>query len=83
MCLLYLLYMENLDEYKKNHKTAYLAEMYEKLQKDEVELLAMANDPSMKELADADLTSIFEQKKTIERHRLLHGSVDRIGRFNL
>ena len=28
----------NLEEYKKNHKTAFLAEMYEKLLKDEAEL---------------------------------------------
>jgi peptide chain release factor 1 len=58
--------MENLDEYKKNHKTAYLADMYEKLQKDEVELLVMAKDPSMKDLADTDIAAIVEQKKTIE-----------------
>ena len=56
-----------LDEYKKNHKTAYLAEMYEKLNADESDLLAMlASDPSMKEMAEADLVSIVEQKKNTE-----------------
>ena len=58
--------MENLDEYKKNHKTAYLADMYVKLQKDEADLLAMAKDPSMQELAEADLAAVIEQKKAIE-----------------
>lgn len=57
----------NLEEHKKNHKTAYLADMYEKLQKDEAELLAMSEkDPSLKELAAADLASFEEQKKNIE-----------------
>jgi peptide chain release factor 1 len=64
--------MHNLDEYKKNHKTAYLAEMYEKLLKDEGELLVMVKeaekngDASMKELAEADMNSLADQKKTIE-----------------
>ncbi len=59
-----------LDDYKKNHKTAYLAEMYEKLNTDESEISAMlASDPSMKEMADADLASIIEQKKNILRPR--------------
>jgi peptide chain release factor 1 len=57
----------NLDEYKKNHKTAYLAEMYEKLLKDEAELLSIIEkDPSMKEIAEADLVTIAEQKKNTE-----------------
>lgn len=57
----------NLEEHKKNHKTAFLAEIYEKLLKDEAELLFLiANDPSMKEMAQADLDSIQEQKKNTE-----------------
>lgn len=57
----------NLEEYKKNHKTAYLAEMYEKLQKDEAEILSMIEkDPSMTEMAKIDLDSINEQKKNTE-----------------
>lgn len=57
----------NIDEYKKNHKTAFLAEMYEKLLKDEEDILSMIkNDSSMKEMADVDLLSISEQKKNIE-----------------
>lgn len=64
--------MDKLDEYKKNHKTAYLAEMYEKLLKDEQELLVMVKeadknaDASMKELAETDILALAEQKKTIE-----------------
>ena len=58
----------NLEEHKKNHKTAYLAEMYEKLLKDEAELLSMAEkDASFKELAQADLESITVQKADIEK----------------
>src|SRR3989344_7219698 len=57
----------NLEEYKKNHKTAYLAEMYEKLNRDEAELLSIADkDSSMKEMAQNDLALIDEQKKNIE-----------------
>lgn len=57
----------NLEEYKKNHKTAYLAEIYEKLQKDEADLLSlMEKDPSMKELGQADLELIKEQMKNTE-----------------
>lgn len=57
----------NLDAYKNNPKTAFLASLYEKLNQDEVETNAMAhNDPSLKELAAADLASIAEQKKNLE-----------------
>ena len=57
----------NLEEYKKNHKTAYLAEIYEKLLKDEADiLLILEKDPSMKDIAEVDLNSIREQKKNTE-----------------
>ncbi len=57
----------NLDEYKKNHKTAFLAEIYEKFLKDEADLLSMIEkDPSMKEMAQVDLDLIREQKKNTE-----------------
>ncbi|MEK7184525.1 MAG: PCRF domain-containing protein, partial [Patescibacteria group bacterium] len=57
----------NLEDYKKNHKTAFLAEIYEKLLKDEAELLALIQkDPSMKEMADIDLQAINDQKKNTE-----------------
>lgn len=57
----------NLDEYKNNPKTAFMAGLYEKLVKDEAETRALAaNDPGMKEMADHDLASILEQKKSLE-----------------
>ncbi len=57
----------NLEEYKKNHKTAYLAEIYEKLIKDEAEIISLSeSDPSMKEMAEADLANIALQKKNTE-----------------
>jgi peptide chain release factor 1 len=57
----------NLDQYKNNPKTAYLFGMYEKLLKDESEVRGMMEkDPSLKELALADLQSILEQKKDLE-----------------
>ena len=57
----------NLDTYKSNPKTAFLAGMYEKLIKDENEVRSMMEkDPSLKELAETDLQSILEQKKNLE-----------------
>jgi len=57
----------NLEEYKKNHKTAYLAEIYEKLLKDEADILSiLEKDPTMKDIAEVDLISIREQKKNTE-----------------
>lgn len=58
----------DLAKYKKNHKTAYLAEMYEKLEKDEADLKAlMETDPSMRELGTADLENIVIQKNDVVR----------------
>ncbi|MDE2116676.1 MAG: PCRF domain-containing protein, partial [Patescibacteria group bacterium] len=55
-------------KYKKNHKTAYLAEMYEKLEKDEADLRALVEaDASMRELGKADIENIELQKRDIER----------------
>ena len=57
----------NIEEYKKNHKTTYLVEMYEKLQKEEADLLSMSQkDPSMKDMAHTEINLIFQQKKNIE-----------------
>lgn len=55
-------------KYKKNHKTSYLAEMYEKLEKDEADLKTlMETDASMREMGQADLENITIQKKDIIR----------------
>lgn len=57
----------NLDIYKNNPRTAFLAGQYEKLAKDEAEVAAVAEkDLSFKEMADHDLISIREQKKALE-----------------
>jgi peptide chain release factor 1 len=56
----------NLDEYKANPKTAFLAGILEKLFKEEAEVNAMARaDPGMKEMAEHELASILEQKKSM------------------
>jgi peptide chain release factor 1 len=55
--------MADLETYKKNPKTTYLADMYQKLLNDEAEVLTMSqNDPSMGELAKSELESIELQK---------------------
>ncbi len=57
----------NLDQYKNNPKTAFLASMYEKLSKDLVETQNLSkNDPSMKDLVDADLSNIQLQMTELE-----------------
>lgn len=62
-----MIQIENLDQFKSNPKTAFLAGMYEKLSKDEADVRAMAeSDPSLLEMAQGDLNSILEQKKNLE-----------------
>ncbi|HUD04236.1 MAG TPA: PCRF domain-containing protein, partial [Candidatus Paceibacterota bacterium] len=56
----------DISQFKQNHKTAYLAESYERVAKEEAELLAlMATDVSMKDLGAAELASFAEQKATL------------------
>ena len=58
----------NLDPFKENPKTSFLAGVYEKLEKDETEIRAMIEkDPSYAELAAADLASFVDQKKSLEK----------------
>ncbi|MDQ2933206.1 MAG: PCRF domain-containing protein [bacterium] len=57
----------SLEIYKNNPKTSFMAGMFEKLVKEEAEVRAMmATDPAMKEMAEQDLASILEQKKSLE-----------------
>jgi len=56
----------DIEALKKNQKTSYLADMYVELQKKEAELLPMFNDPSMKELAEGEMSDIKLQKDSIE-----------------
>ena len=56
----------NLEQYKSNPKTAFMAGLLEKLLKDEAETRAMIEaDPGMKEMAEHELASILEQKKSM------------------
>jgi len=58
----------DLTKYKKNHKTAYLALMYKKLEHDERDLHAlMETSASMRDMGKADLESIEMQKRDIEK----------------
>jgi peptide chain release factor 1 len=57
---------EKLEEFKKNHKTNFLAVQYEDLLKKEEETLAMAKDESMADLAKEELSEIEEQKKGMQ-----------------
>jgi peptide chain release factor 1 len=57
----------DIEALKKNHRTQYLAEQYERLlaQEEEVKTL-ITSDPSMAELGQEDLTALTLQKKSIE-----------------
>jgi peptide chain release factor 1 len=58
----------NLDIYKENPKTSFMAGMYEKLMKDEAETRAMAEkDPSLKDMAETELASIKEQMDSLKK----------------
>jgi peptide chain release factor 1 len=58
--------MEDLKKYKENQKTAYLAETYEKLLKDEESLRVLSQtDPAMKEMAEEEMKHFEIQKKEI------------------
>jgi peptide chain release factor 1 len=59
--------MIDLDQYKKDHRTQYLASEYERLLDEEKMLLNMLeSDPSLKELGGDELQKIGEQKQTLE-----------------
>jgi peptide chain release factor 1 len=61
----------DLEKYKKNPKTQYLAENYERLSREEADILLLLEEDtgasldSMKELAEADLSNIEVQKKAL------------------
>ncbi len=55
----------DLSIYKENPKTAFLASEIERLLKQEAEVLAMAEDSSMKEMADEELETIRLQKESL------------------
>lgn len=56
----------DITEYKKNHKTAYLAAEYERLVEKERELLTLSeSDPSMKDMAEEERETIRTQKSAM------------------
>lgn len=59
--------MEDLEIYKKNHKTQYLAESYERLARERVQIeTEMVKDPEFKELAEEEFKNIDVQLKALE-----------------
>lgn len=57
----------NLDLYKSNPKTSFMAGLYEKLLKNEAEVRGMIeSDPTMKDMADHELASIIEQRDALK-----------------
>ncbi len=58
----------NIDEFKNNKKTSYLADEYERLDKEERAVLSMlATDASMKELAEEEAAGLRVQKEAIQK----------------
>jgi len=55
----------NLDRYKKNPKTQYLAENLERLIKEEADILILLKEEGMKEMAESDIKNIETQKQTL------------------
>lgn len=60
--------MINIDSYKKDPRTMYLAESYERLLEEEAQVLGMLEkDPSLKDLGGDELSKIQEQKSLLEK----------------
>ena len=56
----------DLNELKKNYQTAYLAEQYEALLKEEEQALTLSKDAGMADLAKEDLARITSAKEALE-----------------
>lgn len=58
--------MATIEEFKKNNKTAFLAQEYEKLEGQALEVARLIElDPGMKDLAEEELKSVEDQKKAL------------------
>lgn len=58
----------DLEQLKENHKTQYLASLYEKLTAEEAEVVSMReSDPSFEDMAREELANISIQKVAIEK----------------
>jgi peptide chain release factor 1 len=61
----------DIEKYKQNSKTAYMASEYERLEKEEATVRALSvSDVSMKELAEDDLQTLEKQKISLEEQML-------------
>ncbi len=56
---------KTLDNYRENHKTAFLVEQYDKLVAQESDTKKMSEDPLMKKMADDELVLIKSQKQEL------------------
>jgi len=56
----------NIEDYTENHKVAFLIPQYRTLLEQEAENKELLEDDDMKELAEAELVQLAEQKKQIE-----------------
>jgi len=68
--------MIDISEYKKNHKTAFLANEYERLEEKERELFRMAeHDPSMRALVEEEQKAISGEKEAVlaQMRRIVEG----------
>ena len=58
--------MTTIEEFKKNNRTAFLAQEYEKLETQAAEVARLIEaDPGMKDLAEDELKSVEDQKKVL------------------
>jgi len=57
----------NLEELKKDHKTSYLAGVLERLEREENDVREMMKDESLKDMAQAELDTLLEQKNATEK----------------
>src|SRR3989344_3495668 len=58
----------DLEKFKQNQKTAYLADLYKKLEKEEAETIALsASDKSFSELASEELAGFKAQKEALQK----------------
>jgi peptide chain release factor 1 len=63
--------MDSIEQFKQNPKTAFLADMYANLEKEEANVLSMShNDPGMAELAKDELANIKVQKDSLMEQML-------------
>jgi peptide chain release factor 1 len=69
--------MNTIEDFKKNKRTSYLADEYERLDKEEKSLQdILAKDPGMADLAREEISSLETQKKTLWEQMLSISKVE-------